>query len=407
MEGAANARAVAISDSIVRELRNVSRSWAPQGASRSEQAVSDLSLAWGAAGRLAAFAYCAPGRTRAAILEKHADKLSSGLARVPLPSTLFRGFWGIGWAYAHMRTTGIWDALDSDDLDDAIQPSLEWMSDQHAYDLMRGLVGLGVYALESPSKSRARKILRSVVSALGAVCTWSDQGVFWPTSPEALEAAERRTWPRGRTDLGMAHGSAGVIAFLAAVAHRERSQATVRLLEGAVSWLLAQSLGPGRGSLFSAYVDQGTQSSETRLAWCVGDLGISVALALAARSLHREDWREEALRIALHSANRPIGDAVNDTSLCHGSAGIAHLFSRLYQYLGHSTLREAAVRWYERCLAAETPGRFLGFGAPRYAGSRRLDPGFLMGAAGVALALKAATTEHAPSWDRVLLIATT
>jgi lantibiotic modifying enzyme len=395
-----------VSASIARELRKATRAWAPNGTSHSEQAARDLSLAWGAAGLLIADSYCGSVGQENRV-ERRAGKLVDGLLRHPLPPTLYRGFWGIGWSFAHMKRSGITDAFDTEGLDESLTPSLEWMRRGRAHDLMRGLVGLGVYALEHPVASHARRTVRSVVSELGRLCVWSEEGASWPTPAEALDTEERGIWPNGRVDLGMAHGSGGVIAFLAAAAQRERTAQTVRLLEGAVSWLLKHQQRRGQGSFFAAYAGETGKPSKTALAWCVGDLGISVSLALAARALGRDDWREEALRLALHSAKRPAGDAVNDTSLCHGSAGLAHLFSRLHQYLGHSALRAAAVRWYGRCLAAETPERFRGFGAPRYAGSRRHDPGFLMGAAGVALALQAATSERAPSWDRVLLLSTT
>ncbi|MEA2338169.1 MAG: lantibiotic biosynthesis protein, partial [Thermoanaerobaculia bacterium] len=407
LTGDQKAKALAISSSIIDILRRSGRAWTPPGAARTERVARDLSLAWGSAGWLIAFAYCASGSMQKAMIETHADKLADGLARHPLPPTLFRGFWGIGWTFAHMKNAGLWDVSISDDFADSVRPTLDLFSREHQHDLMHGMVGVGVYVLETIPSSGAAAILEDVVGALEAGCSWSDDGAFWPTPPELLPADERELWPGGRTDLGMAHGSAGVIAFLAATIRRARSPAATRLLEAAVSWLLAQRLPPSTGALFSAHVDGARKSAGTRLAWCAGDLGISVSLALAAGELGREDWRQEALRIALHSAARPFSDAVIDSSFCHGSAGIAHLFSRLFQYLEHPRLAEASARWYEHSFGSETIRRFLRYGSSRSGRAKRYDTGFLMGAAGVALALNAGATDAAPAWDRAFLCSTT
>ena len=95
--------------------------------------------------------------------------------------------------------------------------------------------------------------------------------------------------------------------------------------------------------------------------------------------------------------------------LCHGAAGIAHLFNRLYQDTGDDELADGARRWYTLLLAARTADRGVGgFMAWQPASDGRMGwaavPGFLSGSAGIAMALLAATTPLAPDWDRILLL---
>lgn len=84
----------------------------------------------------------------------------------------------------------------------------------------------------------------------------------------------------------------------------------------------------------------------------------------------------------------PTGGAV-DAGLCHGSAGLAHIFNRHWQATGERVFADAARRWFGRTLA-------------------RIDHvsggGFLSGRAGVALALLHAASAREPTWDRVLLL---
>jgi hypothetical protein len=149
-----------------------------------------------------------------------------------------------------------------------------------------------------------------------------------------------------------------------------------------------------------------------RSAWCYGDPGVAAALLGAARSVGEPTWEREALEIARAAAARPAEEAgIVDAGLCHGSAGLGHLFNRMYQTTGDEALGQAARFWFERTLAMRQPDLGVG-GFPassvREDGTRywRDDPGVLTGAAGVALALLAATTSIEPAWDRILLLST-
>lgn len=156
----------------------------------------------------------------------------------------------------------------------------------------------------------------------------------------------------------------------------------------------------------------GGRSNPTRLAWCYGDPGVAAALLATARAVGDEGWERQAGRVALDAAARSEDKAgVQDAGLCHGSAGLGHLFNRLYQATGEEPLAAAARRWFESCLDFPQAGHD---GVAGYAswspvgGAGELgwtdDPGFLTGAAGVGLALLAATGEIEPAWDRVLAI---
>ncbi len=133
-------------------------------------------------------------------------------------------------------------------------------------------------------------------------------------------------------------------------------------------------------------------------------------MLLAARSFGREDWEREALAAARQAAGRREGElGVEDAGLCHGTAGLAHVFHRLFRDTGDETLREAALFWLRRTLEMRQPG--LGPGGFRRADYDEADqrcwtadPGFLTGAAGIGLALLAAISPVEPEWDRVMLL---
>jgi hypothetical protein len=122
-------------------------------------------------------------------------------------------------------------------------------------------------------------------------------------------------------------------------------------------------------------------------------------------------WERQAGGIAWRASQRlPEQSGVVDAGLCHGAAGLGHLFNRLYQATAEPWLAEAARFWLARTLEMRQSGHGIGgyqAWSPGDDGSLswRAEPGLLTGAAGIALALLAAMTAIEPAWDRVLLVA--
>ena len=121
-------------------------------------------------------------------------------------------------------------------------------------------------------------------------------------------------------------------------------------------------------------------------------------------------WESDALDIALRAAQRPPEESgVVDAGLCHGAAGLGHIFNKLFQATGKRRFREAAQSWFESALDM----RRVGQGIAGFSAFMRDDDGkecwigrlgILTGVTGIALALLAATTEIDPQWDRMLLL---
>jgi hypothetical protein len=156
----------------------------------------------------------------------------------------------------------------------------------------------------------------------------------------------------------------------------------------------------------------GKSREPSRTAWCYGDPGVAAALHLAAHVVGDERWKAEAVAVSLEVARRPAElCGVNDAALCHGAAGLAHILNRLSFATGEATLEDAARAWFARTLDMRTPGQGVGgyrsWRSGRDVSSGWIDhPGLLAGAAGVGLALLAATGSVEPSWDRCMLLST-
>jgi len=323
--------------------------------------------------------------------EQHLERAIDQLAEQAAPAAnLYGGFAGVAWVTEHLAAPEL-SAEDEDpnaEIDEALLTVLRRSPWREEFDLVGGLVGWGVYALERLPRTSAAAMLPLVVARLAERAKPAGRGIVWH-HPQA---------PGGEADPGMAHGAAGVIALLARILQEGDSvPQAAPLLDAAVDAILAR---------------EGEDDGQGDVAWCAGNAGLSAALLAAARARGRNDWERTARRLAAIAAGRYAGTSEGegfDPALCHGTAGLSHLFHRLYQATGDSELLAAAHRWLERTLARRRPGEGIGgyLCRTRLADGRSgwaADPGFLGGAAGIGLALLAAATPIDPAWDRLLLL---
>jgi lantibiotic biosynthesis protein len=372
------------------------------------------SLAGGESGLALFFSYldqARPGEGYDDLAMQLLERTISAAAVNPLMPSLYSGFSGVAWTMEHLSGRLYEDGDGGEDAGEEVTAALAehvaltpW---QGHYDLISGLVGFGVFALERLPRPGGEECLRRVVARLSELAERNPQGITWRTGPEIMSDQDAETYPAGYYNLGVAHGVPGVIALLGLA---QRAGVECRpLLDGAVRWLLAQQLPPDLASLFGYNVAARGAPVPSRVAWCYGDLGISSTLMVAARAVEEPAWEAEALKIARRTAERSLQDSsVVDAGICHGAAGVAHLFNRLHQATGDPALAEAARHWIDETLAlrrSEGIGGFLSW-APneqRQLGWREAA-GFLTGSAGVGLALLGAATAVEPEWDRVLQI---
>lgn len=352
-----------------------------------------------------------PGEGFGAVSEDALDRAVEAVAAQRMTPALMQGFPGVAWAIEHLgQNAGPDDANAA--IDDALLATLAAPGWTGLYDLVIGLVGLGVYGLERLPAASGRRIAELAVERLREWSEPAEPGITWYTPPELIPPSARERVPEGYYNLGLAHGVPGVVALLARV-HQAgiATETTGPLLEGAVEWLLAQSLPPGGRATWAYFVGPGIDPRPARLAWCYGDPGVISSLLAAADALDRPDWEEAALDALTRAVARPPGSSdVQGASLCHGAMGLAHLWNRMWQRTRSKDLRASIAYWTAAALDLRThPDGLAGYSvwlpeSDQEEGGDVQGPGHLAGVAGIALALVAAATDHPPAWDRYMLL---
>ncbi len=318
--------------------------------------------------------------------------------------SLFTGICGVTWTLWHLAGTGAVYAkrVDTSPLRDGLAALVAHGHDFDEFDLMRGLVGFAATALEDEEDIESRRtILRHVAQRLEARATTLETGFIW------LDSSARNgheTPSQYVVNLGVAHGVAGVIVALAAGVAEGEVQA-VDVLRGASEWLLARDLNTDDGHFAWEFDSEKDRSIPTRSAWCYGDPGISSALYVTGSYSSDAALMRAGHRIAATAARRK-GPRINvqDAGLCHGSAGLAHIFRGWYARSGDEVFLTAARAWYRATLDYQRPGHGIGGFTARLMEEDVPVVGFLGGAAGVGLALLGGLTNDDTAWDRALLL---
>ena len=316
------------------------------------------------------------------------DRVADGAALLSDVPGMF-GFVGAAWTLEHVsRLLEVYDPSVNAAVDEALLDILhvdpEWLQ----FEWMAGVTGFAVYALERRPAGASVAILERVVQWLAQHGERSADGVRWRVPDWMPLARDRARFPNGCYALDPAHGAAGPIAILAACCRLGIAEpAASSLLADSVRWLLAQR----RAGEFPDLLGESPQG----LGWCRGRPGVPAVLAAAGV----DGWLDAAC-----ASTRPEQPKPADAMLCHGTAGLGHLFNRMYQASGHPALADAARRSFLRTLELAQPGAGIG-GYQHFDDTGWVDwPGLLFGASGVALALLAAASDVEPAWDRLLLV---
>ena len=324
--------------------------------------------------------------------------------------TLAGGLAGVGWMMEHLVQNDLVDA-DTDDVLESLDPFLHkamiFEIEKGNYDFLHGAVGLGTYFLYRLAKKESEVYLKELIDHMDKIKHKFDDlndAIAWRSVLDHEKGTQG-------FNLSLSHGLASIIIFLAKLLEKKiYTEKVSPLLDGAVRYILANKLDTTKfQSIFPSWIGEGYEPMNSRLAWCYGDLGIGVALWQAAKCTGNKEWEDEALKTLLHSAERKDvrQNAVIDAGLCHGAAGIAHVYNRIYHYTGIDTFKDSALYWADLTLKLSTyEDGYAGYKAwhtEKYGGWMP-EPGLLEGIAGIGLMFISMISDIEPCWDQCLYL---
>lgn len=342
--------------------------------------------------------------------EKHLDAgiqiLEEVISQSHLISNAFSfcdGLAGIGWLVGYAEECGYIEDSQNilEDVDNHIFEHFTIpMINQNLYDFLHGAIGSGIYFLTRTENSRTLIYIETLITSIAEklLPRKSKFGLEYTSGNKKIQY-----------DLGISHGIPAILYFLVSTFEAKiRPEQSLECIKVIVNFLLNNSTFPSSNtSYFPYYADDKGKTS--RLAWCYGDLGICSVLLKASRAIKDVELENTVVEIIKHNSTRTNDpqNGVNDATFCHGSSGVAHIFSSWYQLYNIEGCKSAAKFWYN--YTTKLPSPFFstegGYGAYRYKDSSVQENNSLLeGNVGVGLSLLSAINSDVKKWDRCLLL---
>jgi len=203
----------------------------------------------------------------------------------------------------------------------------------------------------------------------------------------------------------ISHGMASLLIFLSkAYKLNIKKDLIKKIIDPALLYLLKQEVDFAGVSLFPSYPKGSPKYfSYSRLGWCYGDLGIALALWHCANAFNENALLQKALEIFNHSANRKKlqENAIIDGGLCHGTAGLAMIFRRMYKNTNANNFCDTAGYWLEQTVKMS---KFEDGLAGYKSNEKDLETDVISGISGIGLVLLTFLTDNDPVWDESFLL---
>jgi len=321
------------------------------------------------------------------------------------------GLAGIGWAINYLCIRKYFDTNDKNELlssaDDFLTNRLDMIFAKHQYDFLHGELGVGLYFTTRISDNHIFiNGLNTILSHLIGSAERKGANVKWQSVLQKEETGKVTGY-----NISLAHGMSAIAVMLSKfIKHNICKEASKDLLDGLIQYLLSQRIDVQEiGSYFPTVSLESYKIGKSRLGWCYGDLGISIALWQVSQVLQNTELEKFAIEVLLHATKRKNlrDNSIEDAGLCHGTASVGHIFYRMWWNTRLPEFKNAADYWMNETLKmAKYKDGLAGYKAsrkPEYGGFVN-EYGLVEGIAGIGLALLFYYHEIEPTWDECLLL---
>ncbi|MFD2563785.1 lanthionine synthetase C family protein [Aquimarina rubra] len=328
--------------------------------------------------------------------------------------TFCTGIAGAGWVLELLNEEEFID-IDNDqllsDLDTFLFESMNTDIKNEYFDFLHGALGYGYYFLKryqntgsESLKQRYKEYILKLINALKNSAHEDERGVFW------MYELHKKDNLHG-ANLSLSHGMASVINFLSRLYPYQDFQEVVRdLLINATTFVVnCKYPDETQSSLFPSWVyPEMEEYTNSRLAWCYGDLGIGISLWKVGKALKNQEYCDLAIHTLKHAAKRRNAEEarINDTGLCHGMFGIISIFDYMHKETKETIFKETADFWINEALKMDIhKDSYIGY--KQWRGDLeqwKNETNLLEGIAGIGLSMISYLMPSENKWAECLMI---
>lgn len=289
-------------------------------------------------------------KTKTNFLNNSLEKIAENSISLFNP-TFSTGFAGINWLFKILYSNEILSKEDyyllcfrDAELEKA---SLEMLKNNN-YDFLHGATGICYYLLYSPS-TVSEEYYSAFFTSLDEILKKSKTKKIIPSYDYQTKALIP-----DQVNLGLAHGIPSILKLCIQCYKKNIcKEKCKKLAYQIIDFFLNHTNVMGSQSYFSCFVSENIEEEKTsRLAWCYGDLGIGIILYQAGLAFLDIDLTSFSLQMLTHSTQRKSLESaeVVDAGFCHGTAGIAHIYNKMWHYTRKEIFKESCDQWIQKTI---------------------------------------------------------
>ena len=318
-------------------------------------------------------------------------------------TSICSGLCGLAWTCRFLNERNILDndeIASFDEADDLLYRIMIVELSQNSIDFLHSSVGKAIYFAD---RLKNEKYLRDCVTMLQRLSVKDEHGRKWIFS--------NKDYPDSKTtNLSLSHGMSSIVILLSKIylLLGGDNEYILPTIKESVTFLTSQrySETDDYRSLFPSLEKKIDYKRHSRMGWCYGDLGVALALYHAANALSDQALKQYSIDCFLHSSQRKDLrlDSVYDCGLCHGTAGIALMFLKMYKNTGIEYFKNVYEFWFNKTLSMASYEDGLAGYKTRMAYEDINDHTLLTGIAGIGLALLSLISKEDLFWDECFLL---
>ena len=316
------------------------------------------------------------------------------------------GITGFLWTLDNLITHHYIEA-DLTEFKDAIHPVLNnYMikkAEEEDFDFLHGALGVANYFLDQEDEHSLNWVNEFNKKLLQKATFHPDGTISFTSNVYQNEK------PLQVINLGLSHGMASIIYYFQRCL-KNTSLNTPELKETLQKLILFYRKNQNdlsvHTSYFSNWIGSAGIKSESRLAWCYGDLGIGLSLFLAAETLNDTELMLYSKELLKRTTQRRDlkQEGIVDAGICHGTAGLVKIYRNLFRKTHLQEFKNAGDYWLQKTLEQATHASGVGGYKKFHISAYENDCGLLEGTTGIGIVFLEELMNKSLPWEKSLML---
>lgn len=237
------------------------------------------------------------------------------------------------------------------EVDEALIDAVQNFIDVENYDILHGLLGLGLYFLRRGDYD----MVKIIIQVLDDSSIKENDFITWTRHDDLIN--------ENIYDFGLAHGISGIIYFLGkCFKNGIQKRQCKRLIDGSIYFLEKNEQDFKKtGSLYpskyvcSKYNFKPKEEQFSRFAWCYGDLGVLNSMLSVSEWTNNSKLRNKCIEKLIVISNRKSFEEtlIEDSGFCHGTSGISLIYKNCYDITKNKELFKTSLFWLNQTFKLE------------------------------------------------------